>query len=365
LHTSTHAVANSHADAVGNATALITGITGQDGYYLAKLLLSRGYTVCGVYRRSSSDNMQRVRELQRELPQDGRFSLRCCDVTDGSSMRRVVRAVRPDEIYNLAAMSDVAVSFETPEYCAEVDGVAVLKLLEIAREYDADRRRMGERPVRFYQASTSELFGSAPAPQSESTPFEPRSPYAISKQFAYWCVRNYREAYGLFAANGILFNHESPYRGENFLTRKITRAVAEIVAGVRNEVAVGNLNAVRDWGHAEDYVYAMWLITRAPQPGDYVIASGIATSVRDFIRIAFECVGIDIAWRGEGVREVGVDGDRVLVRVDPALFRPTEVDNLCGDASLARRELGWEGTRSLYDIVREMVSVDMRAVNLP
>jgi len=305
--------------------------------------------------------MWRVRVLESRLTADeaSRWSLRAADMTDSASLMRAIFETQPDEIYNLAAMSDVAISFTVPEYCADVDGVGVLRLLEIVRAYDAMRTAR----VRVYQASTSELFGSAGAPQCESTPFEPRSPYAIAKQFAYWTVRNYREAYGIFACNGILFNHESPMRGENFLTRKITKAVAEIAMGQRNDVTVGNLNAIRDWGHAEDYVIAMWMMLQADAPRDYVIASGHAIRVRDFIRLAFECVGIDIEWRGSGTDETGVDGacGRILVRVDGALFRPTEVDTLCGNAALARDQLGWQGTRPLCDTVREMVLSELQS----
>lgn len=341
-------------------TALITGVTGQDGAYLAELLLQKGYVVHGVKRRSSSFNTGRVDHLFRDRHEgDSRFHLHFGDMTDATNLVRLVQETEPDEIYNLAAQSHVAVSFETPEYTANADALGSLRLLE------AIRILKREQSVRFYQASTSELFGNATEfPQSETTPFRPRSPYAAAKLYAYWITVNYREAYGMFAANGILFNHESPIRGETFVTRKITRAVAAIEAGLQKTLWLGNLDAERDWGHARDYAEGMWRILQHHRPDDWVLATGRMTSVRHFVTLAFAEVGRRIRWEGAGVSEVG-RCDRtgqLLVAVDPAYFRPTEVERLLGDPSKARRELGWESRTTLEEMVREMVAHDLRLV---
>ncbi len=337
-------------------TALITGVTGQDGAYLSELLLSKGYIVHGVKRRSSSFNTGRIDHLYRD-PHEGptNFHLHHGDLTDATNLIRLVQETQPDEIYNLAAQSHVQVSFETPEYTANADAIGTLRLLEAIRILRLEEK------TRFYQASTSELYGKVQEiPQSETTAFYPRSPYAAAKLYAYWITVNYREAYGLFAANGILFNHESPLRGETFVTRKITRAVAAIEAGTQSRLYLGNLDAKRDWGHARDYVEGMWRIMQHDQADDFVLATGDTTSVRDFVQSAFQCIGRTIEWRGEGVDEVGVDTTTgaTVVAVDPAYFRPTEVDLLLGDPAKAKRELGWKHTTTLDQLVREMVDAD-------
>jgi GDPmannose 4,6-dehydratase len=340
-------------------TALITGATGQDGGYLAELLLAKGYTVHGTKRRSSSFNTGRVEHLYQDPHErDLRFILHYGDMTDATNLIRIIQEVQPDEIYNLAAQSHVQVSFETPEYTANADGIGTLRLLEALRILG-----MGER-VRFYQASTSELYGNAPAPQSETTPFQPRSPYAAAKLYAYWITVNYREAYGFHASNGILFNHEGPTRGETFVTRKITRAVAMIERGLQDRVYLGNLDAKRDWGHARDYVEGMWRILQQDRPGDYVLATERTHTVRAFVEQAFGVIGRRIAWEGRGDQEIGRDSDsgQILVEVDPRYYRPTEVNHLQGDASKARRELGWQPTVGFDQLVREMVDNDRDAV---
>lgn len=339
--------------------ALIAGVTGQDGACLAELLLGKGYVVHGIKRRSSSFNTGRVDHLYVDLhTEDGRFFLHYGDVTDATNLLRIVQDVRPDEIYNLAAQSHVGVSFETPEYTANADALGTLRFLEALRILKlADK-------VRFYQASTSELYGKArEVPQNEATPFYPRSPYAAAKLYAYWITVNYREAYGIHASNGILFNHEGPTRGETFVTRKITRAVAAIHLGLQQRVWLGNLDARRDWGHVRDYVDGMWRIVAHDRPGDYVLATGEAHSVREFAERAFREVGIDIAWEGEGVNEKGLDAGTgaVRVEVDPRYFRPTEVDILVGDASKARKVLGWRHRTSFEALVSEMVRADLAA----
>ena len=337
-------------------TALITGVTGQDGSYLAELLLAKGYVVHGVKRRASSFNTARVDHLYHD-PHEGltNFFLHHGDLTDATNLIRLVQETQPDEIYNLAAQSHVQVSFETPEYTANGDALGTLRLLEALRILKLDR-------TRFYQASTSELYGKVhETPQSETTPFYPRSPYAAAKLYAYWITVNYREAYGMHASNGILFNHESPRRGETFVTRKITRAVAAIECGQQARLYLGNMDAKRDWGHARDYVEGMWRIVQHDTPDDFVLATGTTTSVRRFVELAFAEVGRKIEWRGDGVDETGVDartGD-VLVAIDPRYFRPTEVDLLLGDASKARSLLGWEHSTSLEALVAEMVASDL------
>lgn len=341
--------------------ALITGVTGQDGAYLAEFLLEKGYQVHGIKRRSSSFNTARVDHLYVDPHVgDARFFMHYGDMADATNLIRIVQEVRPTEIYNLAAQSHVQVSFETPEYTANADALGTLRLLEAVRILG-----MGE-AVRFYQASTSELYGDAPAPQSETTPFRPRSPYAVAKLYAYWITVNYREAYGFHASNGILFNHEGPTRGETFVTRKITRAVAAIETGQQPKLYLGNLDAERDWGHARDYVAGMWSILQQPRGDDYVLATGESHSVREFVELAFAQVGRTIEWRGEGQQERGLDastGD-VLVEVDPRYFRPTEVDMLLGDASKAHRELGWRHSTSFEDLVRDMVAADLEAAKM-
>lgn len=337
--------------------ALITGVTGQDGAYLARLLLDKGYIVHGVKRRSSSFNTGRVDELYVDPhEQETRFFLHHGDLTDATNLIRLVQEIRPTEIYNLAAQSHVQVSFETAEYTANADAIGTLRLLEAIRIL-----KMGER-VRFYQASTSELYGKVQeTPQSETTPFYPRSPYAVAKLYGYWITVNYREAYGYHASNGILFNHESPLRGETFVTRKITRAVAAIELGLQKQLYIGNLDAKRDWGHARDYVEGMWRIMQQNEPDDYVLATGETHSVREFIELAFRCVGREIIWKGEGIDEIGIDNKtgKELVAVDPKYFRPTEVDLLLGDPSKAMQKLGWQHGTSFADLIREMVSSDL------
>src|SRR5438094_600685 len=340
--------------------ALITGVTGQDGAYLSELLLSKGYQVHGVKRRSSSLNTGRIDHLYVDPHEKGsNFFLHYGDMTDSTNLVRLVQDTRPTEIYNLAAQSQVHVSFETPEYTANADALGTLRLLEAIRILG-----VGDR-VRFYQASTSELYGSVQeAPQRETTPFYPRSPYAAAKLYAYWITVNYREAYGFHASNGILFNHESPIRGETFVTRKITRAVASIECGLQHKLFLGNLHAVRDWGHARDFVEGMWLILQQDKPDDYVLATGEAHSVREFVEKAFAHVDRTIVWRGSGVEEKGFEKatGRVLVEIDPRYFRPTEVDTLVGDASKARANLGWQHKTSFDRLVIEMVEADMVAI---
>lgn len=339
-------------------TALITGITGQDGSYLASFLLKKGYTVHGVKRRSSLFNTARIDRFYEDLHAPSpRFFLHYGDLTDSSNLIRIVQDTKPDEIYNLAAQSHVKVSFETPEYTANADALGTLRLLEALRILGM------EHTTKFYQASTSELYGLVQeTPQRETTPFYPRSPYAAAKLYGYWITRNYREAYGIFASNGILFNHESELRGETFVTRKITRAVARIVLGTQDKLWLGNLSAKRDWGHAEDYVEAMWLILRHSKPDDFVVATGETHSVREFVEKAFARGGIEIEWRGEGEDEKGVDKKtgRVLVEVDPRYFRPTEVDLLLGDPSKAERELGWKRRVTFDELVNRMVDHDIK-----
>ncbi len=339
-------------------TALITGVTGQDGAYLAEFLLNKGYLVHGVKRRSSLLNTARVDHLYQDPHErDIRFQLHYGDMTDATNLIRIVRETQPDEIYNLAAQSHVQVSFETAEYTANADALGTLRLLEAIRILGR------EEATRFYQASTSELYGdAAETPQRETTPFRPRSPYAAAKLYAYWIVANYREAYGMHASNGILFNHESPVRGETFVTRKITRAVAAISRGRQDKLYLGNLDAKRDWGHAKDYVEGMWLMLQQPAPGDYVLATGVTHTVRRFVELAFSEVGVAVEWSGKGAGETGRDASngRVLVEVDPRHFRPTEVETLLGDASKAKAALGWEAKTSLKDMVSEMVASDLQ-----
>lgn len=334
--------------------ALITGITGQDGSYLAELLLEKGYEVHGVIRRSSSFNTDRIDHIYQDPQESGRrLILHYGDLNDASSLNRILRVVNPEEIYNLGAQSHVKVSFDVPEYTAEIDAVGVLRLLECIREVDL-------RP-RIYQASSSEIFGATPPPQNEQTPFHPRSPYAVSKLFAYWAIVNYREAYGLFGVNGILFNHESPRRGETFVTRKVTRAAGRIRHGLQDRLYVGNLDAVRDWGYARDYVEAMWLMLQQDTPDDYVIATGVAHSVRELCELAFAKAGFAIEWRGAGVEEQGLERGtgRVLVEIDPRYFRPSEVDNLRGDPTKAREHLGWQPATTFEELIALMVESDL------
>ncbi|MGY3582839.1 GDP-mannose 4,6-dehydratase [Bradyrhizobium sp. USDA 4341] len=337
--------------------ALITGITGQDGAYLAEYLLGLGYTVHGVKRRSSSFNTARVDHLYQDPHADNvPFLMHYGDMTDSTNLIRLMQQIRPTEIYNLAAQSHVQVSFESPEYTANADAIGVLRLLEAIRILGM------ERETRFYQASTSELYGLVQeVPQKETTPFYPRSPYGVAKLYGYWITVNYREAYGMFASNGILFNHESPIRGETFVTRKITRAVARIEVGLETRLYLGNLDAKRDWGHARDYVEGMHKILLADEPGDFVLATGETRSVREFVELAFAEVGRSIEWRGKGVEEIGVDKatGNTLVQIDPVYFRPTEVDLLIGDASKARAKLGWAPKTPFAQLVKEMVASDL------
>jgi GDPmannose 4,6-dehydratase len=349
-------------------TALITGITGQDGAYLAELLLSKGYVVHGVKRRSSLFNTDRIDHLYQDPHvDDQRLVLHYGDMVDSTNLIRIIQQVQPDEIYNLAAMSHVAVSFETPEYTANADGIGTLRILEAIRILGLEKK------TRFYQASTSELYGLVQEiPQKESTPFYPRSPYAVAKLYGYWITVNYREAYGLYACNGILFNHESPLRGETFVTRKITRAMARIALGLQDCLYLGNLSALRDWGHARDYVQMQWLMLQQDHPEDYVIATGVQYSVRQFVEMAARELGVSLAFDGEGVNEVGrvtkIEGKRaklkpgdVVLKVDPRYFRPTEVETLLGDPSKAREKLGWTPTTTLAELVAEMVDADYTA----
>jgi GDPmannose 4,6-dehydratase len=339
-------------------TALITGITGQDGAYLAEFLLGKDYMVHGIKRRTSLFNTDRIDHLYKDPHEsDIRFKLHYGDLTDATNLIRIIQEVQPDEIYNLAAQSHVMVSFETPEYTANSDALGTLRLLEAIRILGLSKK------TRFYQASTSELYGKVKeAPQNESTPFYPRSPYGVAKLYSYWIVVNYRESYDFFACNGILFNHESPVRGETFVTRKITRAVARIKLGLQEKLYLGNLNAKRDWGHARDYVEAQWLILQQNEPEDFVIASGEQHSVREFVEAAFHEVGIVIDWKGEGSDEKGYDSGsgKVLVEIDRRYFRPAEVDTLLGDPSKARRKLGWAPKVSFKELVTEMIREDMK-----
>jgi len=346
--------------------AIITGITGQDGAYLAEFLLDKGYEVHGIKRRSSLFNTERIDHLYQDPHERNRnFILHYGDLTDSTNLIRIIQQVQPDEIYNLGAMSHVKVSFDTPEYTANVDGLGTLRLLEAIRILGLTAK------TRIYQASTSELYGLVQEiPQKETTPFYPRSPYAVAKLYGYWITVNYREAYGMYAVNGILFNHESPLRGETFVTRKITRGVAKIALGLQDRLYLGNLDAKRDWGHAKDYVEAMWLMLQQDTPEDFVIATGVTTSVRDFVRMAFARLGVELAFEGSGVDEVGrviachdeevqLPVGSIVVAVDPKYFRPTEVDLLIGDNTKARDKLGWEPQYSLEELVNEMVASDL------
>ena len=338
--------------------ALITGITGQDGAYLAEFLLEKGYEVHGVKRRTSLFNTDRIDHLYQDPHETGRrFILHHGDMTDSSSLVRILQQVRPDEIYNLAAQSHVAVSFEEPEYTANSDALGTLRLLEAMRILGLEKK------TRFYQASTSELFGKVQEiPQKETTPFYPRSPYAVAKLYAYWITVNYREAYGMYACNGILFNHESPVRGETFVTRKITRALARIKLGLQDCVYLGNLDAKRDWGHAKDYVEMQWLMLQQEKPEDFVIATGVQYSVRDFVNAAAAELGMKMRWEGRGVDEKGYDANgRCIVAVDPRYFRPTEVETLLGDATKAKEKLGWTPKISFAELVAEMVREDLKS----
>ena len=358
--------------------ALITGITGQDGAYLAELLLDKNYEIHGIKRRSSMFNTQRVDHLYQDPhEEDVRFVLHYGDLTDATNLIRIVQEVQPDEIYNLGAQSHVKVSFESPEYTADADALGTLRLLEAIRMLGLEKK------TRFYQASTSELYGKVrEIPQTETTPFYPRSPYACAKLYAYWCTVNYREAYGIYACNGILFNHESPRRGETFVSRKITRAVARIALGLQEKLYLGNLDAMRDWGHAKDFVYAQWLILQQDEPDDYVIATGEQHSVRKFCELAFSETGIKIEWKGKGISEIGIirdikptallkkydrreqlrdlHKDQIVVAIDPRYFRPTEVDTLLGDPTKARKKLGWKQEVSFDQMVSEMIEHDLK-----
>ncbi|MES2775221.1 MAG: GDP-mannose 4,6-dehydratase [Bacteroidota bacterium] len=347
-------------------TALVTGITGQDGAYLAELLLAKGYKVHGIKRRSSLFNTDRIDHLYQDPHEkDIRFTLHFGDLSDSTNLIRIIQDVQPDEIYNLGAMSHVKVSFDMPEYTANADGIGTLRLLEAIRILGMEKK------TKIYQASTSELYGLVQeVPQSETTPFYPRSPYAVAKMYAYWITVNYREAYGMFACNGILFNHESPLRGETFVTRKITRAVAKIALGLQDKLFLGNLDAQRDWGHAKDYVEAMWLILQQDEPEDFVIATGITTRVREFVRLSFAELGIEIVFQGEGIKEKGyvafcshpeyqLEEGIEVVAVDPAYFRPTEVELLIGNPAKANTKLGWMPKYDLQMLVQEMIAADL------
>jgi len=350
-------------------TALITGITGQDGAYLAELLLEKGYRVHGIKRRSSLINTNRVDHLYQDPHEkDVRFTMHYGDMTDSTNLIRIVQETQPDEIYNLAAMSHVKVSFDTPEYTANADGIGTLRLMEAIRILGMEKK------TRIYQASTSELYGLVQeVPQSEKTPFYPRSPYAVAKMYGFWIVVNYREAYNMFACNGILFNHESPRRGETFVTRKITMAAAAIVHGLQDKLYLGNLDAKRDWGHAKDYVEAMWMILQQDKPEDFVIATGVTTTVRDFVMMTFRELGVELKFSGEGVNEKAtvvacnnpayqLPAGKEVVAVDPEYFRPTEVDLLIGDATKAKQKLGWKPKYDLGSLVKEMVASDVQNV---
>jgi len=339
--------------------ALITGVTGQDGAYLAELLLGKGYEVHGIKRRSSLFNTDRIDHLYQDPHIDNaKFKLHYGDLTDSTNLIRIIQQVQPDEIYNLAAMSHVAVSFETPEYTANADGIGTLRILEAIRILGLEKK------TRFYQASTSELFGQVQEiPQKETTPFYPRSPYAVAKLYAYWITVNYREAYGIYACNGILFNHESPVRGETFVTRKITRALARIKLNLQDSLYLGNMDSLRDWGHAKDYVEMQWLMLQQDQPEDFVIATGVQYSVRDFVNAAAKEMGIEIRWEGKGIEEKGYDvaSGKCIVQVDPRYFRPTEVETLLGDPTKAHQKLGWKPQITFHELVAEMVREDLKS----
>ncbi len=345
-----------------NKIALITGVTGQDGAYLSKFLLDKGYVVHGLKRRSSSFNTSRIDKLYQDPHMDDvKFHLHYGDMTDATNLIRLMQKINPDEVYNLAAQSHVKVSFETPEYTANADGLGTLRLLEAIRILNLEKK------VKFYQASTSELYGNTDIiPQDENTPFSPRSPYAASKLYAYWITVNYRNAYNIFACNGILFNHESPIRGETFVTRKITRAAAAIKLGLQEKLYIGNLDAKRDWGHAKDFVEGMWLMMQKSRPEDYVLATGESHSVREFIESAFLEINEKILWKGKGVKEVGYSSSskKVLVEVDERYFRPTEVNYLLGNADRAKKELGWVAKTKFNDLVSEMVNEDLKIVEI-
>jgi len=338
--------------------ALITGVTGQDGSYLTDFLLKKNYKVIGVKRRSSSFNTKRIDHIYNDVKQTKNFIPYYGDLTDSSNLLRIIQATKPDEIYNLGAQSHVHTSFEIPEYSANSDALGTLRLLEAIRILKLQKK------TKFYQASTSEIFGNTDIPQNEKTPFRPRSPYAISKLYAYWTTVNYREAYNIFAVNGILFNHEGSRRGETFVSRKITRAVAEIYRNKRKFFTLGNLNAKRDWGYAKDYVKSMWLMLKAKKPSDYVIATGKSHTVKEFVEEAFKYINIKIGWRGKGLKEVGFNkkNGNILIKVDPVYFRPTDVHELRGDASKARRELNWKPTVKFKDLVKEMMISDLKEI---
>ena len=337
--------------------ALISGITGQDGAYLAEFLLKKDYIVHGIKRRASSFNTERIDHLYQDPHIDNRnFILHYGDLSDSSNLSRIIKQVQPDEIYNLAAMSHVAVSFESPEYTADVDGLGTLRLLEAIRFLGLEKK------TKFYQASTSELYGLVQeTPQTEKTPFYPRSPYAVAKLYAYWIVVNYREAYGIYACNGILFNHESPLRGETFVTRKISRALARIKLGLQETLYLGNLDALRDWGHAKDYVEMQWMMLQQEKPEDFVIATGLQYSVRDFVNAAAKELAMDISWQGNGLDEKGYVDDKCIVKVDEKYFRPTEVETLLGDPSKAKQKLGWTPKTTFDELVAEMVREDYKS----
>ncbi len=341
-------------------TALITGITGQDGSYLAELLLDKGYEVHGIKRRSSQFNTERIDHLYTDPHFKGLpFHLHYGDMTDSTNLIRIIQETQPDEIYNLAAQSHVQVSFDSPEYTADVDALGAMRMLEAIRILGMEKK------TKFYQASTSELYGKIQeTPQKETTPFYPRSPYGVAKLYAFWITVNYREAYGIYATNGILFNHESPRRGETFVTRKITRAAVRIAEGVQEKTFLGNLNAQRDWGHAKDYVYGMWLMMQQEEPDDFVLATGETTSVRDFCEMAFKHAGIDLEWKGEGVNEQGINksNGQTVIEVDPQYFRPTEVDLLLGDPSKAKEKLGWKFEYDINALVEDMVKADHKSL---
>ena len=339
-------------------TALITGVTGQDGSYLTDFLIKKGYKIIGVKRRSSSFNTKRIDHIYNDIKQSKNFVPYYGDLTDSSNILRIIQSTKPDEIYNLGAQSHVHTSFEIPEYSANADALGTLRILEAIRILKFQKR------TKFYQASTSEIFGNTQIPQNEKTPFRPRSPYAISKLYAYWTTVNYREAYGIFAVNGILFNHEGPRRGETFVSRKITRAVSEIFKNKREFFTLGNLNSKRDWGSAEDYVESMWLMLKAKKPSDYVIATGKSFTVRQFVEEAFKYVGIKILWRGKGKNEVGYDKKtgKVHIKIDPIYYRPTDVDELRGDASKARRELKWKPRTNFKQLIEQMMESDLNLI---
>ena len=340
-------------------TALITGVTGQDGSHLTDFLIKKGYKIIGVKRRSSSFNTKRIDHIYNDIKQSKNFIPYYGDLTDSSNILRIVQSTKPDEIYNLGAQSHVHTSFEIPEYSANADALGTLRILEAIRILKLQKK------TKFYQASTSEIFGNTGIPQNENTPFRPRSPYAVSKLFAYWTTVNYREAYGIFAVNGILFNHEGPRRGETFVSRKITRAVSEIAKNRREFFTLGNLNAKRDWGSAKDYVESMWLMLRAKKPSDYVIATGKSFSVKQFVEEAFKYINIKISWKGKGLKEVGYNkqNGKVLIKVDPVYFRPTEINELRGDSSKARKELKWRPKTNFKELVKEMMISDLEEIN--